>query len=66
MFMLVSVSKSADAHRAALCREQEDRDDHFHLEFAPWTVRFGMRTVPPLIYVCIYYISGGHRLIFLM
>ncbi len=54
MFMLVSVSKSADAHRAALCREQEDRDDHFHLEFAPWTVRFGMRTVPPLIYVCIY------------
>jgi len=35
MFMLVSVSKSADAHRAALCREQEDRDDHFHLEFAP-------------------------------
>ncbi len=30
---------------------QGDRDDHFHLEFAPWTVGFGTHTVPPLIYI---------------
>ncbi len=30
---------------------QGDRDDHFHLEFPPWTVRFDTHTVPPQIYV---------------
>ncbi len=28
---------------------QGDRDDHFHLEFAPWTMRFDTRTVPLLL-----------------
>ncbi len=27
---------------------QGDRDDPFNLEFAPWTVRFNTRTMPPL------------------
>ncbi len=30
------------------CSLQRDRDDHFHLEFAPWTLRFDTSTVPPL------------------